>query len=116
MLQGTILKEIVSVRDLGTVLDSKLTFKNHLQSTLGRAKRNSGLIMRHSQHFLSTGNIKNTVLPISEVTYTIRKYHLVSNSSRTEKRNRISTEALPKVYICTTETSTTMIIRFHTAS
>jgi len=51
MLQGMVLKEVTLMKDLGGALDSRLAYKHHIQSVLGKARLNSGLIMRNSRNF-----------------------------------------------------------------
>lgn len=47
-----------SVRDLGVLMDAKLTFSNHVDSIVGRAYKSLGFILRTSQPFSDIGCLK----------------------------------------------------------
>ena len=48
-LNGAVLKRRYETRDLGIILDSKLTFSSHIDSTVSKANRMLGLILRSMQ-------------------------------------------------------------------
>ena len=49
MLDGHKLERCVRVRDLGVILDTKLTFADHVDTTMAKANRMLGLLMRSMQ-------------------------------------------------------------------
>ena len=46
---GTILENVSTIRDLGVILDQKLTFEAHIDATVSKANRTLGLLMRTFQ-------------------------------------------------------------------
>ena len=53
-INGTVLSRVEIIRDLGVMLDSSLTFKNHIQSICARAHQVLGFIKRRSKEFDDT--------------------------------------------------------------
>lgn len=52
-LEGTVLAEMDCVRDLGVIFDKKLTFKPHIESTINKASRMLGFVLRNGKIFRS---------------------------------------------------------------
>lgn len=52
-LEGTFLTEVDCIKDLGVIIDKKLTFKPHIDSTVNKASRMLGFVLRNSKIFRS---------------------------------------------------------------
>lgn len=50
-LNGSVIEKETTIKDLGILLDKKLTFKNHMDYTIGRAKSVLVWIKRFSYEF-----------------------------------------------------------------
>ena len=50
-LGGTLVPRVSQVKDLGVILDTKLTFKQHLSLIIAKASRQLGLMIRMTRHF-----------------------------------------------------------------
>ena len=57
-VNGTTLETVTSIQDLGVVLDSKLTFKDHINFTVSKANRALGVMMRSLQTGCARGALK----------------------------------------------------------
>jgi hypothetical protein len=51
MLDGCVLERVVSIRDLGVIIDSKMTFTDHIDIIVGRASATLGIIQRLAREF-----------------------------------------------------------------
>jgi len=50
-LNGAVLKKVEEIRDLGVILDSKLSFEPHVEAITQKSIRNLGFITRTAKHF-----------------------------------------------------------------
>ena len=57
-IKGEVLNDCHTVKDLGVVLHKDLNFVKHVQSSSAKAKRNMGIIMRHSRFFSHSGTLR----------------------------------------------------------
>ena len=48
-INGTTLENVTSIKDLGVILDQKLTFEDHINATVSKANRALGLLIRTFQ-------------------------------------------------------------------
>ena len=85
-------------KDLGVIIDNKLTFDSHIQEAINRANRILGLIKRtfsylDKEMFLML--YKGLVRPILEYGNVIWSPHLKRQSSAIEKVQRRATKLLP---------------------
>ena len=66
-LNGTAIKQVEKIRDLGIILDSKWTFQDHIDMVISKSFRTLGLIKRITSHFTSLNTIvylfKTLVIP-----------------------------------------------------
>jgi hypothetical protein len=51
MLNNTILQRVESIRDLGVIMDTKMTFVEHIDVIVGRAFANLGFVRRFASEF-----------------------------------------------------------------
>ena len=69
-IMNTPLKEMETVKDLGILLDNKLTFKSHINKVISKASQILGFIIRIGKIFNSTTTLRtlfvSLVIPILE--------------------------------------------------
>lgn len=58
LINGATLPAVVNVRDLGVVLDDKLSLSSHITSIIGKSLRMLGFIKRNSSDFVTVRSIK----------------------------------------------------------
>lgn len=58
VMKNKILERIDEMKDLGTLVDAKLSFKNHINKTLTKVKKVLGFIIRNSEMFKKTEILK----------------------------------------------------------
>lgn len=56
--EGTDLELVDSIKDLGIIVDKTLSFKEHLQATIAKARTTLGFISRNTQEFTDTSTLK----------------------------------------------------------
>ena len=62
-VKNTALQHVDSIRDLGVILDTKLTFGPHIQSTVMKANRALGVLIRSYQLAKPRGYFKTSSKP-----------------------------------------------------
>ena len=66
---NTTLEEVEHIRDLGVILDSKLTFSSHIENTVKKSNRALGVLIRSFQRANPRGYMKTTPVLISYFAY-----------------------------------------------
>ena len=56
-IEGTVLNRVSVIRDLGVVFDTSLTFRDHIDSIVTKAKKMLGFIFRMSKPFRKNGSV-----------------------------------------------------------
>ncbi|KAI8438347.1 hypothetical protein MSG28_010913 [Choristoneura fumiferana] len=88
-IDGHILNEVDSIRDLGVILDGKLTFIPHIENIIKRASRVLGFVIRNTKSFKSS---KSKILVYNSLVRSILEYcsvvwrpHYATHSLRLER-------------------------------
>ncbi|CAH2089439.1 unnamed protein product [Euphydryas editha] len=70
-LNGTLIKEVNSIKDLGVIFDKKLTFDDHIQYITEKASKMLGFIMRNGKEFrnLQTKRLLYNAFVLSTLEY-----------------------------------------------
>jgi hypothetical protein len=64
MLDGRVLERVDSIRDLGVIIDSKMTFTDHIDVIIGRASATLGFIRRLAKEFEDLYTLKTLFISL----------------------------------------------------
>lgn len=91
-LAGELIHRVTCVKDLGVLLDSQLTYKQHINYIVAKASRSFGLIMRMTRNFTDVYCLKNLycslVRPTLEYCSVIWNPHYLNGVNRIEAVQR----------------------------